>query len=156
MYKALQVAEAILAYCYEQEHSCSNRKLQMLLYYVQGWHLATADEPLFDEVIHAGPIGPVIHTVERRYKGHGNRPIHVYIIDAAYHEKLRPIVSEVWSAYGDMTDFDLQKLIQEEIPYLAARQDLIPTDPALPAISIDELWVFFQDQLSAREAYSRN
>ncbi len=38
----------------------SNLKLQKLLYYAQGFHLALYDEPLFPEAIEAWTHGPVL------------------------------------------------------------------------------------------------
>jgi uncharacterized phage-associated protein len=43
-------------------------RLQKLLYYVQAWHLAVTDEPLFPEQIKAWKDGPV------NWASHGLRP----------------------------------------------------------------------------------
>ncbi|PZS38029.1 MAG: hypothetical protein DLM62_15890 [Pseudonocardiales bacterium] len=39
------------------------KELHKLLYYCQGHHLATVDEPLFGETISAGDMGPVVGTL---------------------------------------------------------------------------------------------
>ena len=46
----------------------SNLKLQKLLYYAQGFHLALYDQPLFPEAIEAWTHGPVVPDLYRHYK----------------------------------------------------------------------------------------
>jgi uncharacterized phage-associated protein len=47
--------------------------LQKLLYYVQAWHLAITDEPLFPEQIKAWKDGPVVPQVWHARKGQETR-----------------------------------------------------------------------------------
>lgn len=59
-------------------------KLQKLLYYAQGWHLAIHGETLFDEDIIAKESGPVVLSVERRFKRYGYHTLNPkknYLID---------------------------------------------------------------------------
>lgn len=53
----------------------SPMKLQKLMYYAQGWSLAIADRPLFDEQIEAWKWGPVIRSIYHQFKEFGNSPI---------------------------------------------------------------------------------
>ncbi len=53
----------------------SNLKLQKLLYYAQGLHLALHDRPLFDASIVKWTHGPVVEDIYRRYKSHGSSGI---------------------------------------------------------------------------------
>jgi len=53
----------------------SPMKLQKILYFAQGWYLATEKKPLFDEQIEAWRYGPVIRTVYELAKEYGNSPI---------------------------------------------------------------------------------
>lgn len=55
--------------------SLSNMKLQKLLYYVQGWHLANFDTPAFKDRLEAWALGPVQPKVYDDYKEFGFRPI---------------------------------------------------------------------------------
>ena len=58
MYKARQITDYILALSNpEMGELTSNLKLQKLLYYVQGVHLAAFETPLFDEEIVAWDLG---------------------------------------------------------------------------------------------------
>jgi len=53
-HKAIDIANAVL--CLSNPNIgdiVSNLKLQKLLYYIQGFHIAFFDEPLFDDTIEA-------------------------------------------------------------------------------------------------------
>lgn len=50
----------------------TNLRLQKLLFFAQGWHLARYGKPLFDAPIEAWRLGPVVPEVYRTYKKHGN------------------------------------------------------------------------------------
>jgi uncharacterized phage-associated protein len=64
-YKALDIANKILAKASssDSEELISNMKLQKLLYYQQGFHLAYFGTPLFDEEIETWMYGPVVPAV---------------------------------------------------------------------------------------------
>ncbi len=49
----------------------SNMKLQELLYYAQGFHIALHDIPLFEDSILAWIHGPVVAKESYEYKKHG-------------------------------------------------------------------------------------
>ena len=53
----------------------TNLKLQKLLYFAYGIHLALYDTPLFDTPIQAWKLGPVVPSVYREFKVHGENPI---------------------------------------------------------------------------------
>ena len=53
----------------------TNLRLQKLLYFAQGWHLARFGRPLFDASIEAWPYGPVVPEVYRAYKEYGREGI---------------------------------------------------------------------------------
>ncbi len=75
-FKALDIARKILARV-DVEHgdTISNLKLQKLLYYVQGFHLAYFGEALFSEDIVAWTYGPVVPVVYDMYKKYRKRDI---------------------------------------------------------------------------------
>jgi len=50
----------------------SNLKLQKLVYYAQGFHLAMHDKPLFDEETEAWTYGPAIPELCSEYKKYGS------------------------------------------------------------------------------------
>lgn len=75
-YNAVDIARKIVSKT-DTEHgdTISNLKLQKLLYFAQGFHLASFGEPLFDEDMVAWTYGPVVPEVYAAYKRYRNRAI---------------------------------------------------------------------------------
>ena len=88
----------------------SNMKIQKLLYYAQGIHLAIANEPLFDDPIEAWRFGPVVPDVYHRFKTHGFESVPVpQDFDATvFSADQRSILDEVNEAYGQFLDVGVQ------------------------------------------------
>jgi uncharacterized phage-associated protein len=53
----------------------TNLRLNKLLYYAQGIHLANTGQPLFPEDIEAWPLGPVVPVIYHEYKSRKESPI---------------------------------------------------------------------------------
>jgi uncharacterized phage-associated protein len=67
--KAQDVAEYFLTLVDDEAgDSLSNLKLQKLVYYAQGFHLALTEKPLFDEAIEAWEHGPVVPGLYHKLK----------------------------------------------------------------------------------------
>ncbi len=49
--------------------------LQKILYFVEGFHLALREEALFDDEFEAWTNGPVLPSLWRRFRVHGEKPI---------------------------------------------------------------------------------
>lgn len=64
----------------ESSELLSNMKLQKLLYYQQGFHLAYFGTPLFNEDIVAWQYGPVVPEVYEAYKSFGRAGIKPQVI----------------------------------------------------------------------------
>jgi uncharacterized phage-associated protein len=98
--------------------SISNLKLQKLLYYAQGGHLAYYGKPLFPEEVKAWAHGPVVPEVYHRYKQHGSESIPVERVDLeAYPPQVREILDEVNSVYGQFTASKLRAMTHQEPPW---------------------------------------
>src|ERR1044071_4359251 len=72
---ALRAARYILRRMHDSGEPISNLKLQKLLYYAQGWHLALRNEPLFHERIEAWVHGPAVPPVYGHFKKWSWQPI---------------------------------------------------------------------------------
>lgn len=107
--------------------------LQMLLYYVQAWHLAITDEPLFEDSIEAWPSGPVIPQV-RRARTDG----------APLSEVTSDLIDLVLLTYGSMSSDALSALSRSETPWREARGDLPPGAPRSTSISTDAMAAFYR------------
>ena len=103
----------------EAGDSISNLKLQKLLYYAQGAHLALHDEPLFPEQIKAWEHGPVVPQVYHQYKQHGGEPIPVEQINLeAYSYRVREVLDEVNDVFGQFSALKLRSMTHNEPPWV--------------------------------------
>ena len=76
-YKVIDIANQLLVKAYRASDGelMTNLKLQKMLYYQQGFHLAYFGTPLFDDEIEAWMYGPVVPSVYNHYKGNGRNGI---------------------------------------------------------------------------------
>jgi uncharacterized phage-associated protein len=91
-------------------------KLHKLLYYCQGHHLATFDEPLFPETISAWDMGPVVGAL---WKAEKSGPPAAPPPDSLDEATLNTI-GYVVSRYGGLTGKDLEHLTHGEAPWSTA------------------------------------
>ena len=128
---AIEVAEYFLYKAQQDEELISNMKLQKLLYYAQGFHLAIFDQPLFSDEIERWTHGPAVTSVYRKYKKHRARPIaypkdfQLEVID----KKVADLLDEVYEVYGQFSAGALRNMTHKDPPWLE-------TDPG-DAISLD-------------------
>lgn len=100
-------------------------RLQKLLYYVQAWHLAITDEPLFPEPIKAWRDGPVIPQVRIARSDQGTRRAAAQKIDDIELDDLTSdLIDLVSAAYGSMSGDELSALTHVEEPWKSARGNL--------------------------------
>lgn len=139
----MATAKDAAAYIVEQLGRCDTMKLQKILYYSQGWHLAWDGVPLFDDRIEAWANGPVTPTVFAEHRGQfmveswesGNSsvltPDEVETIDA------------VLSHYGKFTGARLSEMTHEERPWREARGGTPPGARSNTEIDMDVMQEFF-------------
>lgn len=115
---ALAVAKYFLA-LQDDEEAISNLKLQKLLYYAQGFHLAMKSRALFDDDIRAWEHGPVVPAVWREYNRYAGRPIPrpVGFDPRAIDEDTRSLLGEVASVYGQFSAWRLREMTHAEPPW---------------------------------------
>ncbi len=103
---ARDVADYLLYHVDEDAgDSMSNLKLQKLLYYAQGVHLALTGKPLFLEHIEAWQHGPAVPALYRACKGRGSCPLpRPKKLDLRkYDEQTRFVLDEVQCVFGQYT-----------------------------------------------------
>ena len=119
-YKALDIANKLLL---KAADVCggdlmSNMKLQKMLYYEQGYHLAAFGTPLFDEDVEAWMYGPVVSSVYEHFKEHGasgimpetENPIELS-------EDEENLFNDVFDAYVDFSAYGLMRKTHGESPW---------------------------------------
>lgn len=76
MADVFQIADFLIQLVNQSEDDqITNLKLNKLLYYAQGLHLARTGEPLFADPVEAWKFGPVIPAIYHKYKVCGRNPI---------------------------------------------------------------------------------
>ena len=136
--RAQDIAEYFVAQVDEEAgESISNLKVQKLLYYAQGFHLAIYGTPLFPEALKKWEHGPVVPQVYHEFKKYGSGPIPVEPINVEkYSAELRELLDEVFSVYGQFTATKLRNMTHQERPWIEAQMN--------GEISRDVMKQFFQ------------
>lgn len=103
----------------EAGDSLSNLKLQKLVYYAQGFHLALYDRPLFAQRIEAWQHGPVVPELYHALKKFGSAPVQIdgEVDLRAFEPEVRELLDEVYSVYGQYSAFRLRSITHQEPPW---------------------------------------
>lgn len=111
-------------------------RLQKLLYYVQAWHLAITDKPLFTERIKAWKDGPVVPDVWHKRKDQASRRANGQpVSEVPLDELSSDLIDLVLGSYGSMSAEELSALTHVELPWLEARGDVPEGAPCSEPIS---------------------
>ena len=120
----------------------SNLKLQKLLYYMQGYHLAFFDKPLFSDDIVAWCYGPVVPIVYSEYKKYENGAIDIPIncdkITSLPKEQ-EILFCNVYREYNQFSAVALMEMTHNEAPW--------KTTPINKIITKSKLSSFFKTQI---------
>lgn len=100
-------------------------KLQKLLYYAQGHHLATFNQPLFHDAIHAWDMGPVVPSVWKEER-EGSDPWPAGTVAPKLGEAELNTIGYVLSRYGNLSGKDLENLSHSEDPWRDANARRLP------------------------------
>lgn len=147
MASAATVAKFLLTLVCEVEGDLmSNLKLQKLLYYTQGFHLAVFGKPLFVEPIEAWKHGPVVPEVYEEYKHHGAGAIPCPEgvwgeIEGELTNEQRDLISEVYQEYGQYEASALLRMTHAEPPWRQTRY--------LDVISPEQMRAYFETQIES-------
>lgn len=125
----------------DEEGLITNLKLQKLLYYAQGYHLAFFDTPLFEDAIEKWTHGPVVPLVYQVYKGSGNGPIDCPIDfkNKEFSDDSIELLEEIYQVYGQFSASALRNISHIEPPWINAEDAGI--------ISQDSLKDFFKTRI---------
>lgn len=124
--KVIDVSEYIINLGFAAERPLSNISIQKILYFIQGFHLATNEDVLFNEKIYAWEYGPVVKEVYDTYKVYGNNfilPINNF--ENKYYglfgqrtfanldriaEDQKEFVFSIWNLFKDYAPFELVQI----------------------------------------------
>lgn len=141
-YKALDIANKIISKT-DLEHgdTISNLKLQKMMYYQQGFHLAYFGTPLFDEDIVAWQYGPVVPSVYKEYKSFEFNSISTSKEGISLSDDEEELFNNVYEEYNQFSAVALMKMTHEESPWKTTEINSV--------ISRDKMMAFFKTQIEA-------
>ena len=145
------IAKAIIAFCNNHGDLISNLKLQKLLYYAQGWHLALYNRPLFTDPMEAWVHGPVQPDVYKAFKAFGTGPIIHDPGALTVSKHVANHIADVMEAYGSIPAFELERHTHREKPWQLARNNAAPDEPSHGVISLSDLKAFFRERLNEQK-----
>lgn len=144
----MATANDAAAYIVKRLGRCDTMKLQKLLYYSQGWHLAWDSVPLFEDRIEAWANGPVTPSVFHNHRGE-------FMVDswragdsARLSQDELETIDAVIEHYSKFTGARLSEMTHEERPWLEARADTPQGDRSTTEIDRDVMQEFFGSQLT--------
>lgn len=127
----------------------SNLKLQKLLYYAQGFYLATNDTPLFDDPIEAWMHGPVVPNVYHAYKEFGDFPITLSeeVEIPELEEDITEFLDEIYRIFGQYSAWKLRNMTHEEPPWLETWSEYEKKQFGSKEIMHEKMSEYFKTQL---------
>ena len=143
-YKVQNVANELLRLAADGvDELMTNLKLQKMLYYQQGFHLAYFGTPLFDDEIEAWMYGPVVPAVYHEYESYGRNGIEPNPdIECDMDDDEWRLFCKVYDTYGMYSGEGLINMTHNEIPWQTT-----PTGKG-NVISKEKLKTFFKTRLN--------
>jgi len=132
-----------------------NLKLQKLLYYVQAWHLAFYQKPLFDGKFQAWIHGPVNREIYDRFKE--NKLLYSTVdcddlldrnINETIDEKTQEHINNILESYARFSGTELEIMTHREDPWLEARKGFSPMERCENEISEQTMKSYYGNRLS--------
>lgn len=121
-------------------------KLQKLVYYCQGFHLAMFDQLLFPEKIEAWLHGPVVPELYHYFKESKDSivPTPSHLENNGLTEPQIELLDDVLETYGQFSAWRLRNMTHEEAPWKNAYKQGCNNE-----ISIDDMKAYFHTQLES-------
>ncbi|MGZ3355972.1 MAG: Panacea domain-containing protein [Isosphaeraceae bacterium] len=136
-YDARAIANYFLERARREGKALDQMKIQKLVYFANGWHIAIKGEPLIDEQVEAWRYGPVIQSLRDALREYGDQSIDapisylvprvgVNVLDAIEEvvptidtanapdlDFVRALLDRVWQVYGKYTGIQLSNMTHE-------------------------------------------
>lgn len=121
-YPAIVVGGYFIRLAIDEGKSITPMKLQKLIYFAHGIHLAMNEKPLISETIEAWKYGPVIPTVYHSFKAFGNNsipdsPFYAVSVKDFVEDSITRLdnstkifLKQVWDIYKKFSAFQLSEL----------------------------------------------
>lgn len=161
-YSAKAIANYFLDLAKSKRQTLTPMKLQKLIYFAHGWHLAMYGEPLIDEQVQAWDYGPVIHSIYTEFREFGAGPIEdratdldvalMALVTPAVHpndKRTIQFLNRIWEVYGKYSAIQLSNLTHTPgAPWQEARKQAQSLRSV--AISNDLIGKYFRAKVKAK------
>ena len=119
----------------------SNLKLQKLLYYAQGYHVAIhgINEPLFHEKLYAWKHGPVVKSVYNHFSNYGSKALPSGELPTVFSSNTKLLLDDIHSVFGRFSAWALREMTHRESPWV----DNYDSEVKDVEISLKDLHSFF-------------
>ena len=146
-FSAAAVANRFLRLAWNDGKEITPLKMQKLVYFAHGWHLALVDRPLLSETIQAWQFGPVISSLYQAFKHFGAKPIQAEAMvvtqygylpaelereaqSAEEAEVAGAVIGRVWDQYGKLTASQLTTMTHsQDSPWSQVPRKEVPERP---------------------------
>jgi len=91
----------------------TNLKLQSLVFYAQGFHLALYDKPLFENKIYAWTTCAVCPDLYYKYKEYNDKQIPIVSSKDLLNDVQKELLNDIWFKYGRFSQWFLNQTIKE-------------------------------------------
>jgi len=147
MLSSIELSRVLISQATSKGIPVCNLKLQKLLYYIQGYHLACTGSPIFSDEIAAWQHGPVVGTAYHAYKEYGYQAIPVIHLaqDIEIDTFQSELIDYVLETYGHQSGWELRNQTHNESPWLQHSSDGIVSDGK--TITEAELLDFFNTKV---------
>jgi uncharacterized phage-associated protein len=150
MVNSITIARAMLDRACEKSIAISPLKLQKLMYYCQGYSLATYGVRAFDGDIKAWKHGPVVELVYHEYKQYGNSSISheigKYFFDL--NEENKAMIDFVLCNLGNLGAWELRNKTHREQPW---KESFLADSLGSNKITDQQLERFFISELAEKQ-----
>ena len=128
-YSPVAIANYFISRAAREGAPLSHMKLQKLVYFAEGWHLAFKDQQLIDDRIEAWPYGPVIKSLYHQFKSYRNANIREpETIIEANGGRIKVdipnipngdtftlgLLNKIWEIYGNFSAIDLSTMTHQD------------------------------------------
>lgn len=152
---AVEIAKHFVGIAAREKRDISPLKLQKLLYFAEGYHLAIHGTSLFVDEIEAWKFGPVVESVYHEFKEFGSGPIDRQWARAAFEDSdpRHEFLQRVWMTFRNWSPIELSELSHQ--PGGPWDQVLQENDGELRRnlpIEKDRIRIYFQDHVFDKSA----
>jgi len=131
----------------EAGSSITPLKLQKLIYYVQGWHMAFFGKPLFDTELQAWIHGPVSPEIYHKYQDYKYNEIEKNNFDysSIFDVEQIQLLNKIYDVYGAFDATLLRDMTHKDKPWKKARKGYTPDQQSNEIILKDSIKNYFKE-----------